>query len=41
MYNAHPLEDIRGCAVNPVTNAAWFELLKDVLENGDNGKPIA
>jgi hypothetical protein len=27
--------------VNPATNKAWFELLGEVLEKGDNGQPIA
>ena len=40
-YNPHLLETIRGCAVNPTTNKAWFDLLGKVLEMGDDGEPIA
>src|SRR5882762_3536907 len=40
-YTSRPLEDVRGRAVNPTTNKAWFELLGEVLEKGDNGQPIA
>jgi hypothetical protein len=31
MYWSHPLDNKRGRAVNPTTNAAWFDLLEDVL----------
>jgi hypothetical protein len=40
-YNARPLEGVRGCAVNPTTNEAWYELLGETLLTGDNGQPIA
>jgi len=40
-YTTRPLEDIRGCAVNPVANKAWFKLLGDILTTGDDGKLIA
>ena len=41
VYNLHPLKTIRGHAVNPTTNKAWFDLLGKVLETGDDGEPIA
>ncbi|KIJ70358.1 hypothetical protein HYDPIDRAFT_78831 [Hydnomerulius pinastri MD-312] len=40
-YQAHSLDDARGRAVNPTTHKAWCNLLKDVLETGDDGHPIA
>lgn len=40
-YRAHSLDGARGRAVNPTTNKAWFEMLKDVLESGDDDKPMA
>ncbi|KIK36842.1 hypothetical protein CY34DRAFT_26219 [Suillus luteus UH-Slu-Lm8-n1] len=40
-YRAHSLDTTRGRAVNPTTNKAWFEMLKDVLESGDDDKPMA
>jgi len=40
-YTSRPLKDVRGRAVNPATNKAWFELLGEVLEKGDDGQPIA
>ena len=41
MYTPRPLDTKRARAVNPTTNAAWFKLLGETLESGDNGKPIA
>jgi hypothetical protein len=40
-YTARPLEEVRSRAVNPVTNKAWYDLLEEILEKGDDGKPIA
>lgn len=40
-YTARPLEEVRSRAVNPVTNKAWYDLLEEILENGDDRKPIA
>ena len=31
MYWAHPLDSARGCAVNPMTNKQWFDILEMVL----------
>jgi hypothetical protein len=31
MYWSHNLDNKRGRAVNPATNKAWYDLLKDVL----------
>jgi hypothetical protein len=33
-YWAHPLDNIQGCAVNPITNKQWFDLLETVLAGG-------
>lgn len=40
-YRAHPLESLRGRAVNPFTHHHFYNLLGKVLETGDNGSPIA
>lgn len=40
-YNAKSLESIRGKAVNPFTNAAWFDLLREILDTDNDGNPIA
>jgi len=40
-YQAHSLDGVRGRAVSPTTNNAWFKLLENVLGTGDNGEPIA
>lgn len=39
-YRAHPLESLRGRAVNPFTHCGFYDLLGTVLETGDNGSPI-
>jgi len=40
-YRAHPLESLRGRAVNPFTHRGFYDLLGRTLETGDNGSPIA
>jgi hypothetical protein len=41
MYWAHPLDNTRGRAVNPITNTQWFDILGTVMRGGadslDNG----
>lgn len=39
-YRAHPLESVRGQAVNPFTHRGFYDLLRRILETGDNGAPI-
>ncbi|KDQ50064.1 hypothetical protein JAAARDRAFT_142549 [Jaapia argillacea MUCL 33604] len=41
MYKPRPLDKSRARGVNPTANAAWFTLLAETLEKGDDGKPIA
>lgn len=40
-YNPKSLEGAWGRAVNPTTHQAWFDLLGETLQSGNNGKPIA
>ena len=40
-YTARPLEKICSHVVDPVTNKAWYDLLEEILEKGDDRKPIA
>ena len=40
-HRAHPLESLRGQAVNPFTHRHFYDLLGNVLKTGDNGSPIA
>ena len=40
-YRAHPLELLRGRAVNPFTHRGFFDLLGRTLMTGDNGSSIA
>lgn len=40
-YRPRKLEAARARAVNPHTNDAWFTLLGNELETGDNGAPIS
>ena len=39
-YRAHPLELLRGRAVNPFTHHGFYDLLGRTLKTGDNGSPI-
>ena len=41
MYWARPLDSAWGRAVNPVTNEAWFDLLKRVLDGGTDNTQAA
>ncbi|KIM81504.1 hypothetical protein PILCRDRAFT_89016 [Piloderma croceum F 1598] len=41
MYTPWPLDSKWAQVINPTTNAAWFKLLRETLESGDDGKPIA
>lgn len=38
---AHSFDTTCSCAINPITNKAQFEILKDVLKSGDNNKILA
>ncbi|KAF9226952.1 hypothetical protein BS17DRAFT_653574, partial [Gyrodon lividus] len=35
---SHPLNSKHGCAVNPHTNKAWFDLLEGVMDKLDIDK---
>ena len=39
-YRAHPLEALRGKAVNEYTHQNYFDILKHVLYAGDDGEPL-
>ena len=39
-YRAHPLESLRGQAVNPFTHRGFYDLLGRTLKTGDNRSPI-
>jgi len=39
-YRAHPLEALRGKAVNEYTHRNYFNILKHVLDTGDDGEPL-
>ncbi|KIM72257.1 hypothetical protein PILCRDRAFT_82026 [Piloderma croceum F 1598] len=38
MYTPRLLDSKQAWAINPTTNAAWFKLLGETLESGDDGK---
>ena len=40
-YRAHPLESLRGQAVNPFTHRGFYDLLGRILETGNDGSPIS
>ena len=39
-YRAHPLEVLRGRAVNEYTHQHYFEILKHILDTGDDRGPL-
>ena len=39
-YRAHPLEALRGRAVNEFTHQRYFDILKHILDTGDDGEPL-
>ncbi|KAF8963851.1 hypothetical protein BDZ97DRAFT_1661083 [Flammula alnicola] len=41
MYTARPLDNVRGQAVNPVTNELWYDVVEEIQLRGDDGQPVA